>query len=136
MMNANAQHSRLPAILALASCAGDGAYAWRKEDLPAVLNTLEAEGLAVLGGEIWGIWDAAILGAVPTRRGGSRILAWSAPVKRPEARWSEYVTSCTQRAREAVLELQAEDEVIPAFHGRLYYHLHFLDKDDFQRQMK
>lgn len=136
MKDAPFRHSRLAAILALAYGAGDGVYAWRKEDLPVVLDTLEAEGLAVLGGEIWGIRDAAIFGAVPTRRGDTRILAWSAPVKSAETRWSDYVTCCAQHAREAVGRLQAEKEVIAAFRDRLCYHLHFFDEDDFHRHTK
>ena len=136
MKNPSEHHSKLPAMLALAYGAGDGAYAWRKKDLPAVLDTLEAEGLAVLGGEIWGIRDAVILGAVPTRCGGTRILAWSAPVKNPETRWPDYVTCCAQHAREAIRRLQAEKEVTPAFRDRLFYHLHFFDADEFQRQTK
>lgn len=46
-----ASHNGFDSILALAFGDGDGAYAWRKEALPVVLETLAAEGLAVAGGE-------------------------------------------------------------------------------------
>ncbi len=124
-------HPDLATILEAAYGAGDGAYAWRKKDLPEVLETLAAAGLAVVGGEVWGLRDFEILGAVPTRRGHTRILAWSARDKSPQIGWDTFCIQCARYALQSVRELNAEKKVTPAFRDHLVYHLHFLAEGDY-----
>jgi hypothetical protein len=125
------QAPELSSVLASAFGAGNGAYAWKKGDLPEVIDQLAAAGMAVVGGEIWGLRDFEIFGAVPTRKGHTRIFAWSAPPRAFGTDWSTYRTQCIQYALDAVLELNAEAEVAPAFRDHLLYHLQFLaEKDD------
>ena len=50
MVNPSRPSPGLEKILALAFGCGDGAYAWKKEVLPEVLDALAAAGLAVVGG--------------------------------------------------------------------------------------
>jgi hypothetical protein len=124
----------LRSILALAFGAGDGAYAWKKEALPQVFEALAAEGLAVVGGEAWGIQGIEIFGSLPTRPGRTRIFAWSSPDKPPDIDWGDYVVQSIEYARQAVLNLNVESEVAPAFRDRLVYHLQFFDEKDYHRQ--
>ena len=125
----------LGAILASAFGAGDGTYAWKKEALPAVLETLPAENLAVVGGEIWGIRGFEILPAVPTRSGHTRIFSWSAPDKAPGIGWPAFVNACARYARRAILELDAESLVVPSFRHRLVYHLPFFSEQDYPAEL-
>ncbi len=124
-------HTSLDSILTLAFGSGDGAYAWKKAMLPEVLDRLAAAGLAVVGGEVWGLRGHAIFGAVPTRQGPTRIFAWSAPEKSPGTVWADYVGQCVQHARRAVRDLNAENEVAPGFRDHLVYHLQFLAEADY-----
>jgi hypothetical protein len=127
-------HPGLHSILALAFGAGDGAYAWKKETLSQVFETLGAAGLAVAGGEVWGIRGIEIFGWLPTRTGHTRIFAWSTPDKAPGTDWGDYVARSIEHARQAVLTLNVESEVVPAFRDRLVYHLQFFDAKDYHRQ--
>lgn len=124
-------HSKLDSILALAFGAGDNAYAWKKEALPMVLETLAAEGLAVVGGEIWGIKGFEIYPAVPSLMGHTRIYAWSAPDKPPDTDWPTYVSACVRYAHQAIQDLDAESQVIPPFRDRLVYHLQFFSLNNY-----
>jgi hypothetical protein len=123
----------LDTVLDLAYGAGDGAYAWKKEQLPDVFEALAAAGRAVMGGEVWGLQGAEIYGSIPARQGHTRIFAWSTPRKATEMDWSGYVVLSLRHARQAVGNLQAESEVLPAFRARLVYHLQFCDEADYRR---
>ena len=124
-------NTSLDRMLTLAFGSGDGAHAWKKEMLPEVFDRLAAAGLAVVGGEVWGLRGHAIFGAVPTRQGPTRIFAWSAPGKSPGTDWADYVGQCVQHARRAVRDLNAENEVAPGFRDHLVYHLQFLAEADY-----
>jgi hypothetical protein len=126
----------LESILASAFGAGDGAYAWKKEALIKVFETLAAENLAVVGGEIWGIRDFAIYPALPTRQGDARIFSWSAPDKAPGTEWPAYVYECIRYARRAVQDLDAESQVAPSFRHQLVYHLPFYNERDYAAEMR
>lgn len=125
----------LDSIRASAFGAGDGAYAWKKEALPMVLETLAAENLAVIGGEIWGIRDFAIYPALPTRRGDTRIFSWSAPNKTPDTKWPAYFNECIRYAHRAIQDLDAESQVAPSFRDQLVYHLPFYNEQDYLAKM-
>lgn len=133
MSESPASTGGLNAILDQAYGAGDGAYAWKKERLPAVFEALAAAGRAVVGGEVWGLQDFEIYGAIPARQGHTRIFAWSTPAKSPEMDWPTYVARSLQYAAQAVEDLNAESEVLPAFRDRLVYHLAFRDETDYRR---
>lgn len=120
----------LASVLASAFGAGDGAYAWKKEALPEVIDQLAAAGMAVVGGEVWGLQDFEIFGAVPTRKGSTRIFAWSAPPKAADTDWPTYIRQCRRFAHQAIRDLHAEDEVAPRFRNQLVYHLQFLTEAD------
>ena len=121
----------MEAVLASAFGAGDGAFAWKRDKLPEVLETLATANLAIVGGEIWGIRDFEIFPAVPTRYGHTRILAWSAADKTPDTNWPNYVRECARHARQAIQALDAESQVVPAFRHRLVYHLLFFSEHDY-----
>ena len=123
--------TELKEILASAFGSGDGAYAWKKEALPDVLDALTATGRAVVGGEVWGLRGFEILGAVPTRQGPTRIFAWSAPVKSPDTDWPTFLGQCVQYAHEAIRRLRAESEVAPEFSDKLVYHLQFFSQEEY-----
>ena len=125
----------LDSILASAFGAGDGAYAWKKEALPTVLEALAAEDLAVVGGEIWGLQDFAIYPALPTRHGDTRIFSWSAPNKTPDTKWPAYVDECIRYAYRAVQDLDAESQVAPSVRNQLVYHLPFYNEPDHLAKM-
>ena len=125
------QAPELSSVLASAFGAGDGAYAWKKEDLPEVLDQLAAAGMAVVGGEIWGLRDFEIFGAVPTRQGSTRIFSWSAPPQPPDTGWPTYIRQCLRFAHQAIRDLRAEDEVAPRFRDKLVYHLQFMPEADY-----
>ncbi len=121
----------LATILASAFGSGDGAYAWKKEALPDVIDTLTATGRAVVGGEVWGLRGFEILGAVPTLRGHTRIFAWSAPRKSPDTDWPTFLHQCERCAHEAIRRLRAESEVAPEFSAKLVYHLQFFTQEEY-----
>ncbi len=121
----------LATILASAFGSGDGAYAWKKEALPDVIDALTATGRAVVGGEVWGLQGFEILGAVPTHRGPTRIFAWSAPGKSPDTDWPTFVHQCVRYAHEAIRSLRAESEVAPEFSDKLVYHLQFFSEEEY-----
>ena len=121
----------LATILASAFGSGDGAYAWKKEALPDVIDALTAAGRAVVGGEVWGLQGFEILGAVPTRRGPTRIFAWSAPGKSPDTDWPTFLQQCVRYAHEAIRRLRAESEVAPEFSDKLVYHLQFFSQEEY-----
>ncbi|MDJ0810439.1 MAG: hypothetical protein QNJ48_07255 [Desulfobacterales bacterium] len=121
----------LATILASAFGSGDGAYAWKKEALPDVIDALTAAGRAVVGGEVWGLQGFEILGAVPTRRGPTRIFAWSAPGKSPDTDWPTFLHQCVRYAHEAIRRLRAESEVAPEFSDKLVYHLQFFSQEEY-----
>ncbi len=123
--------SDLSSILASAFGAGDGAYAWKKEALPDVIDRLADAGMAVVGGEVWGLRNFEIFGAVPTRQGSTRIFAWSAPPKAPDTDWPTYIRQCQQLAHQSIRNLRAEDKVAPRFRDQLVYHLQFRPEADY-----
>lgn len=124
-------HPELVTILASAFGSGDGAYAWRKEALPEVIDALAAAGRAVVGGEVWGLQGFEIFGAVPTRQGATRIFAWSAPDKSPDTDWSAFLRQCVRYAHQAIRDLRAESEVAPGFRDHLVYHLQFIAEEEY-----
>ncbi len=131
MVDPSCPPPELASVLTSAFGAGDGAYAWKKGALPEVIDQLAAAGMAVVGGEVWGLQDFEIFGAVPTRRGSTRIFAWSAPEKSPGTDWPSFIRQCLRYAHQAIRDLRAESEVAPQFRDQLVYHLQFLAEEDY-----
>jgi len=109
----------------MAAVSGDGHHAWRRKSVPEVIDICRHAGIAVIGGEVWGIRGRDILAAIPTMEHGTRSYGWSAPARLQNQSWPEYVSLCADLAVASLAEISAEGDVAADYRDRLFYHLAF-----------
>ena len=60
--------------------ANNGEFGWAREQIPLVVDILRRRSLAILGGELWWVFDGGVRGLVPQRQGPPAIYPWKRPV--------------------------------------------------------
>ncbi len=120
-------------LLDSAPVSGQGAYAWREEDLPRVIQTLEKGGVAVIGGEVWAIDGHNIIAAIPRIDGPTRQYGWSFPPKAPAMPWERYASKSGRQSLEAANRLTRCSDIHPAVRERLVVHLYFLSESEYRQ---
>ncbi len=112
-------------VAALAFRSSSGELAWRREDLPVVLDAIVASRHAVLGGEVWVVRDdGAWEGLVPDRRGGPPgVWHWTTAPRAPNETWLEYCRRTAAESARTVAAMQVDDEAAEDVRNRLRFNL-------------
>jgi hypothetical protein len=101
----------------------DGEYAWRRADLPGVVQDLVERRLALMGGEVWVVEGSLFCSLSPRKDGGWTVLAWNGPLREQGETWEHYTRRCAEETLRAIHELNAEEAVAPEASDNLYYHI-------------
>lgn len=115
----------------LAFKAENGELAWKKKDIPVVLEQLIKLNLGLLGGEAWAIEDGAIWGTLPMRNGGTGVFHWGIDRKKNEA-WDDFVDRSVKESLRAISALDAEKEVVEKLKDSIYYTLCYIEEEEFR----
>ncbi len=95
--------------------ATNGELAWRREDIEDALNSVAADGRAILGGEVWLItvsdtWH----GLIPQRDGSvPGVYSWETAPRSAAESWPAYCQRTASESIEAVRAIQVEQETFP-----------------------
>jgi hypothetical protein len=109
--------------------ASNGEFGWPREDLSAAVSVLVANGLAILGGELWWVPDGANgwTGLIPLRGGSIGVYHWETERDSAE-KWLEFVRRGAAAAV-AWAELNPGVDDQPAnLTGRILYNLTFVSE--------
>ncbi len=95
--------------------AGNGEFAWRREDIDAALFSIRDSDHATLGGEVWLItgehsWD----GLIPSIGGGPPgVWHWETEPRAASESWQQYCARTAAESVEAVRDIRVE-QVTPS----------------------
>ncbi len=73
-------------------------YAWKRDDVADVVESLTEEDYGILGGDAWIVENGSVWGILPLRSGGTAVFAWDTD-KRASETWKQFV----RRAAEETL---------------------------------
>ncbi|MFL5733169.1 MAG: hypothetical protein ACJ78Q_08210 [Chloroflexia bacterium] len=111
--------------------ATNGDCAWRRDDLPAVMESLAAGHYAILSGEVWVVEGNLFCPLSPCRTGGWTLLAWETPRREDHESWDHFAQRAADETLRAIHALNPEERVPLDIAGKLYYHLCFTDEPSY-----
>lgn len=112
--------------------ARNGELAWKKEDIPAVLNELPKLRIVVLGGEIWGVHEGKIWGMLPMKVGVPAVYSWNVDSENSET-WEQYVERSIRESLEAVNDAKMEDLVQDFLRDKLHFNLSLCSEENYKQ---
>ncbi|HEX9758124.1 MAG TPA: hypothetical protein VGB26_10025 [Nitrospiria bacterium] len=119
-------------ILNNAFRAPNGELAWPRDSIKEALIEIAKSGMAILGGEVWGIINGTIQGILPNKNVYEHPGAWSwdTQEKLSSETWSDYCNRCVRESIEAISGLAVEDTVHPDFRDKLVFNVCFIKKGE------
>ena len=119
--------------------AQNGELAWKRNDIPFVIEELKKINIGVQHGEVWlieanGRWT----GLIPKKKSlikdniETGIYHWEVENKIDE-RWDEYLNRSIAETLTAISALNPEDDIEESLKDRIFYNLHLLEEKDFQK---
>jgi hypothetical protein len=118
----------MASLSASAFRATNGDYAWRRGDLPQVMELLAAGHYAILSGEVWVVEGNLFCPLSPCRTGGWTLLAWESSPREDDESWDHFAQRSADEALRAIHTLSPEERVPTEVADKLYYHLCFTDE--------
>lgn len=111
-----------PSLRERAYTGPQGELAWRRDDLPQVVDAIVKAGRLILGGEAWTVRDGEVHGVIPT--GGRRgvVFTWVTDPA-PGVAWAERVQRAARQALAAVASLDAEHQVAVGLASTVWWNL-------------
>ena len=120
-----------PEVTKNAYRARNGELAWKKEDIPVVLDELSKLHLAVLGGEIWGIHGGKIWGMLPMKEGVPAVYSWSVESEDNET-WEQYMERSIRESLAAINDSKMEEQVQDFLQDKLYFNLSICNQENYR----
>ena len=111
--------------------ANNGEFGWARERIPLVVDILRRRSLAILGGELWWVFDGGVRGLVPQRQGPPAIYPWETPRHSGEP-WAFFVKRCANDTLAAVARGPAPEDLPHDLEGRILYNLTWVSEAEFE----
>jgi hypothetical protein len=104
--------------------ASNGEFGWTRAQIPVVVEALQADGLAILGGELWWVRDgfADWVGVIPQRHGPPGVYHWET-TREPGEPWPHFGERGASDALAAVERWPTPTDLPPDLLGRILYNL-------------
>jgi hypothetical protein len=106
-----------------------GEYAWRRADALRAACALGDAGIAILGGELWLIRGAEVLGLLPQHSGPAAVYHWECE-RKPAESWSEFVARACSESVSAIEALPPDGEVNAPAGAEIYYNLTWVSEHE------
>ena len=112
--------------------ASNGELAWRREQIEDTLNSLAADGRAILGGEVWLITGSDTWhGLIPQRDGSAPgVYSWDTVARSAAESWSAYCQRTASESIEAVRAIRVEQETFPELVDRLRFNVTYVAEQE------
>jgi hypothetical protein len=112
--------------------AANGELAWRREDIEDALNSLAADGRAILGGEVWLITGADTWhGLIPQRDGSAPgVYSWDTVARSADESWPAYCQRTASESIEAVRAIPVEQQTFPELVDRLRFNVTYVAEQE------
>jgi hypothetical protein len=96
-----------------------------------VISILREQSLAVLGGELWLVFDGARSwsGLIPQREGPDAVYAWETK-QNPNEPWAAFVHRCAADSLAAVATWPDADTLPPNLSARILYNLTWASEEE------
>ena len=105
-------------------------YAWKRADIPDVVEALAEEDYAILGGEAWTVENGVICPTVPMPDGNSAIFVWDTE-KRAFETWKQFVQRAAKETVSFIDKYNTEDEVPPEESAFVCYNLTYVTEKEY-----
>jgi hypothetical protein len=105
-------------------------FAWRRVDIPEVLQAIASSGQAVLGGEAWIIKDKNEnwVGLVPGRNGDpDGVWHWETSPKKEKESWQSYCERTRVESLDVLQNINVEDETRADVVPHLWFNTCFVE---------
>jgi len=113
--------------------ANNGEFGWTRAQIPLVVEFLKAQGLGILGGELWWVRDgiSGWVGLIPQRQGSTAVYHWETDRHNDET-WPTFVERSVSDTLAAVEQFPGPDELPPDLPGRILYNLVWVSQTEFE----
>jgi hypothetical protein len=115
----------------------NGEFGWTRAQISGVVEALSAQGIAILGGELWWVRDGTAVweGCVPQRDGPPSVYAWVTERRFGEP-WQDFVARGVSDALAAVVRWPQSADLPPDLAGRILYNLTWISEADYPPRPK
>ena len=115
----------------------NGEFGWTRAQALKIVAVLIDDNLAILGGELWWVSDAAgsISGVIPQENGVDAVYAWETRLQ-PQESWATFVRRCAAETVAAVNSLPRPGEVRSDLRGRILYNLTWVSEAEYDSLQK
>lgn len=111
--------------------AHNGEFGWTRAQIPKVLDVLRSHSMGVLGGELWWVDGARVLGLIPQRYGPPAVYPWVTD-RRPGESWPDFVERGANEALVAVERFPSPGDLPLNLAGRVLYNLTWVSDVEFE----
>ncbi|MDQ3633108.1 MAG: Imm40 family immunity protein [Acidobacteriota bacterium] len=105
-------------------------YAWKRDDVADVVESLTEEDYGILGGEAWIVENGSVWGILPLRSGGTAVFAWDTD-KRALETWKQFVQRAAKETLSWIEKLNTEDDVPPEKSAFVCYNLTYVTEKEY-----
>ena len=113
--------------------ASNGEFGWTRAQIPMVVDVLRAQGIGILGGELWWVRDGRTdWGLVPQRQGPAGVYAWET-IREPGESWSCFLERGASDTLAAAERWPKSSDLPPDLPGRILYNLTWVSEAEFEQ---
>lgn len=119
-----------PAVEKSAFRIANGEYAWQRQDIAPAVQALRDANIAILGGELWLVEGARVMGLLPQHEGPPGVYHWESE-RNPDEGWQSFVMRSALDTLAAVNAMPREGEIPMPSDARIFYNLTWVTEEEF-----
>ena len=111
----------------------NGEFGWTRAQIPVAVEALLAQGMGILGGELWWVPEGASdwVGPIPQRRDSPAVYVWESRRASDET-WQPFIARSAAEALAAVERWPTPGDLPPDLAGRILYNLTWASEAEFK----